>query len=105
MTGVEVRKSATRSCQFPLRARFILNDVTGNGAGCDRERASQIHLSRAAAAGKITVLRADYDLLWPRRHSRPGIDAGAATGLDHVRPRLLKYVEISLANAVFACFL
>src|ERR1022692_5277574 len=65
----------------------------------------QVHLPWPTTPRKIPVLRADYYLLRPRRHSRPGVDARAATRLDHVRPSFLENVEITLAYAVVACLL
>src|SRR5438552_13409079 len=84
---------------------LVLHDVARHGAGRDRQRGSQVHLSRAAAAGEVAILRTDDDLLGTGGNSRTGVDAGATAGLDHVRPRLLEDFEVSPAQAVFARFL
>src|SRR5580700_854950 len=87
------------------RAGLIFDDIAGDRAGRDREGRSQIHLSRTAAAGEVAVLRADHHLIGTRGDSRPRIDAGAATGFDHVRAGFLENIEIAFAYAVVAGFL
>src|ERR1039458_2151457 len=74
----------------------------GHGAGHHRQRTRQIHLPGTAAPGKIPVLRADDHLVGTRRNSRSGVDAGAATRLDHLCAGLAEDVEIALTHAVFA---
>src|SRR5205814_5478866 len=64
--------------------------------------AGKIHLSRPAAAWKVAVLRADYDLIRPRRNSRAGVDARAATRLNHNRSGLAENLEVTFANAILA---
>src|SRR5580658_7914379 len=97
---------AARSGQF-LRphqrlARLILHNVARNCARRDRQRRSQIHLSRTAAPREVAVLRADHNLIRSRRNTRPRVDARSATRLDHNRPSLLEYSEIALAQTVLA---
>src|SRR6185312_3567767 len=96
-----------RSCfhQLSLLRRFVFGDITGDGAGRDRQRAGKIHLSRSAASGEIPVLRADYYLVRTRRDSRTRIDAGSATRLYHFGSGSLEDIEIPLAHAIFAGFL
>ena len=48
--------------QFPFRAGLVLDDVSCDRARRYRQRAGQIHLPGAAAAGEIAVLRADHHL-------------------------------------------
>ncbi len=86
-------------------ARLVLHDVTRHSAGCDRQRACQIHLSRPAASGKIAVLRADDDLVWTAGHSRPCVDARATTWLNHARAGFFENLEIALALRILARFL
>src|SRR5438445_355146 len=97
--------TSLRSHQLLRLTWLVLHDVARHGAGRDRQRGSQVHLSRAAAAGEVAILRTDDDLLGTGGDSRTGVDAGATAGLDHVRPRLLEDFEVSPAQAVFARFL
>src|ERR1700722_1444087 len=86
-------------------ARLVLHDVARNRARGNGQRRGQIHLSWTAATGEIAVLRADHHLIRTSRNSGSGVDAGSATGLDHVRAGLLKHVQVAFANAVLARFL
>src|SRR5580698_2593219 len=70
---------------YQLLARLVFHDVPCYCAGGDSQWTCQIHLSGAAAAGKVTVLCADDDLIRTRGDARSGVDAGAATRLNHVR--------------------
>ena len=79
--------------RFSFRAWLILYDVSRYGAGGDRQRAGEVHLSRTTTAGEIAVLGADNHLLRPSGHARPGIDASPTTGLDHMRAGLLENVR------------
>ncbi len=88
--------------QLSFQTWLVLHNVSGYGAGRHRQRTGQVHLSGAAAAGEIAILCADDHLFRPGGHARSGIDAGSATGLDHVRSRFLENVEISFADAVLA---
>src|SRR5438094_9299253 len=94
--------NALRSHQLLLLTRLILHDVSRHGARRDGQWRSEIHLSRPPATWEVTVLRADHDLISPRRNSRPGVNASAATGLDHVSAGLLKHFQISMPQAVLA---
>src|SRR5208282_3850570 len=76
---------------------FVLDNVPRHRACGHGQRRRQIHLARPAASRKISVLRADHDLVGTRRYSRPGIDARATTRLDHARTRLLENLDIALA--------
>ena len=89
MTGCE----SSSSNQLSLLTRLVLYDVPRDGAGCHGKRRSKIHLSGAAAAGEVSVLRADDDLIGPRRNSRSGIDAGSAAGLDDVRAGVISHLS------------
>ena len=57
----------------------VLSGVT---AGCDDQRAGQVHLARAGPAVIVAVLGADSDLFRPIRHSRAAVDA-STTGRLH----------------------
>src|SRR5258708_7259965 len=94
--------AASNCDQLPLRTRLVLYDITGNGAGPPRVKAGPIHLTRAAATGEVTVLRADGDLVRARRDARAGIDARPAAWLNHNRAGLPKDIQIALADAIFA---
>src|SRR5215471_11179527 len=85
-----------------LLGRLVLDDVACDSACRHCQRTRQIHLPRAAASWEVTILRADHHLVRPLRNSRPGINARAATRLDHVRAGFLENVEIALAHAVLA---
>src|SRR5664280_3421925 len=87
---------------FARARRFVLDNVAGDGAGRHSQRARQIHLPRTAAPGKVPVLRADYHLVGTRGNTRSSVDAGAATGLNHLCACLAEDVEIALTHAVFA---
>src|SRR5579859_193286 len=89
--------------QFSLTCRLVLGDISRDGARSNREWTRQIHLSRSAAAGEVAILRANHDLIRPRRYSRTGVDAGAATRLDHGCAGFLEDIQVALAHAVFAC--
>src|SRR5580698_8355310 len=95
-----VRLGHTR--RLALACRLVLHDVAGNRAGRHRQRTRQVHLARTAASGEVAVLRADHHLRGTRGDARPGIDAGAATGLNHMRSGALEDVEITFANAILA---
>src|ERR1700676_4102000 len=94
-------KTGLSSDQFFLLARLVFHDVSRNRAGCNRERGGQVHLSGPASAGEIPVLCADHHLVGARRNSRAGVDARSATGLDHLRTRLLENVNVAFAQAIF----
>ena len=91
--------------QFLLLARLVFDDISRDRAGRDSIRRRQIHLTRAAASREIAVLSADHDLVRTRGNARACVDAGSATGLDHLRARLAEDIQISAANAVVASFL
>src|SRR5689334_16405504 len=94
-----------RLCCCHLVLRFVLHDVPRNGACRDGIWAGKVHLSRPAATGKITVLRADDDLVAAGGDPRAGVDAGAAARLNYDGACLLEDIEISLAQAVVTCVL
>src|ERR1019366_5898122 len=81
---------------------FVLHDVASDGAGGHRQRTRQIHLPRTATPGKVPDLRADDHLVGTRGNTRSGVDAGSATGLNHLCAGLAEDVEIALTHAVFA---
>src|SRR6266566_4971836 len=91
--------------RLPLLAGLIFHDVACNRARRHGQRAGKIHLSRAAAAWEVTVLGADYDLIWPRRNSGSSINASAAAWLNHKRAGVLENIDIALAYTVIARFL
>src|SRR5271157_5026736 len=93
---------ALQSAASRYARRFALHNVTRDRAGCHRQRTRQIHLPWTTAPGEIAVLRADHDLVGPRRNSRPSVDTGAATWLDHRCASLAEDVEIPFAHAVLA---
>lgn len=64
--GVAHVDKVLRSHRFLFLARFVLHDVASHRAGRHRQRRSQIHLSRTAAAGKIAILRTDHHLVGTR---------------------------------------
>ena len=84
---------------------FVRDNVSRHRARGHGQRRRQVHLSGPAASGKVSVLRADHDLIGTRRYSRPGIDARATTRLDHVRAGYLKNLDVALALRVLARFL
>src|SRR5579862_4163840 len=86
-------------------AFLILHDEAGDGTGGDGEWARQIHESRPAAAREIAVLSTDHDLIGASADSGSGINAGTATGLNHMRSGPLEDVEIAFTHAVVAGFL
>jgi len=69
-------------CQLAL-SRPVFDDVPSYGAGRDSQRTCEVHLTRTAASRKVSVLRADDDLVRPYGHTRPGVDASPATRLDN----------------------
>ena len=85
----------------PTRASLgcVFHDVARDCAGRDCEGRRQIHLAGTAAAGEVAVLRADHNLVGTRGNARAGVDAGSATGFDHVSPRLLEDLEITSAHS------
>src|SRR5579862_5591026 len=91
--------------ELAFLARFVLHDVPRHSARGDRKGRRQIHLPRTASSGKIAVLRADHDLIRTRGHTRAGVDAGSATGFNHLCSRVLEDFEIAFTQAVIACFL
>src|SRR6266699_801754 len=91
--------------RLPLLAGLIFHDVACNRARRHCQRAGKIHLSRTAAAWEVTVLGADYDLIWPRRTSVSSINASAAAWLNHKRAGVLENIDIALAYTVIARFL
>src|SRR2546428_4907013 len=91
--------------RLPLLAGLIFHDVACNRARRHCQRAGKIHLSRTAAAWEVTVLGADYDLIWPRRNSGSSINASAAAWLNHKRAGVLENIDIALAYTVIARFL
>src|SRR3989442_5082673 len=90
---------------LPLLAGLVFHDVACNRARRHCQRAGEIHLSRPAAAWEVTILGADSDLIWPRRDSGSGINAGAAAWLNHMRAGVLENIDIALAYTVIARFL
>src|SRR5438876_10170955 len=86
--------------RLPLLAGLIFHDVACNRARRHCQRAGEIHLSRTAAAWEVTVLGADYDLIWPRRNSGSSINASAAAWLNHKRAGVLENIDIALAYTV-----
>src|SRR5258706_8703897 len=93
-------RSSSRSHQLPLFARLVLHDVPRHRARRDRQRRSQIHLSRTATPGEVAVLCADHYLIGTRRNSWPRVDACSTTRLNHMRPGLLEDLDIAFAQAV-----
>src|SRR5438552_2615345 len=91
--------------RLPLLAGLIFHDVACNRARRHCQRAGKVHLSRTAAAWEVTVLGADYDLIWPRRNSGSSINASAAAWLNHKRAGVLENIDIALAYTVIARFL
>src|SRR5271154_4381382 len=98
--SLTLASSDSRSHQLLLLTWLVLHDISRHRARGDGERRSQIHLSRTAAPRKVAVLRADHHLIGTRRNSRPRVDAGSATGLDHDRAGFLKHIDIALAQAI-----
>src|ERR1700675_4636881 len=84
---------------------LILDNVPRHGAGCHRQRRRQIQLPRPAASGKVSVLRADRDLVGTRRYPRPRIDARPTARLNHVRAGLLENLDVAFALRILARFL
>ena len=76
-------------------AGLVFHDIPGHGTGRDRQRRRQVHLSRAAPPGEISILSADHDLVGTGRYSRTGVDARTATGLDDLRSGLLESLQDS----------
>src|SRR5580692_11881929 len=76
--------------------------MTGHGASRHGQRTGQVHLPRPTATREIPVLRADYHLLRPRGHARPGVDASTAARFDYVRPGFSEDLEIAFADAIIA---
>src|ERR1035438_4755450 len=93
------REAPLHSYQF--FAGLIRRDVARHCTGCDRQRRSQIHLSGTAAPREVAVLRANHHLIGTRGNSRAGVNAGPTTGLDYLRARLLKHIEVALAQTIF----
>src|SRR5262245_45766299 len=91
--------------QLPLRTGLIFHDVSGHSAVGYCIRTGQVHLARPAASGKVAVLGADHDLIRARGNSRPGVDAGAAAGLDYDGAGLLEDIQIALGYAVLTSLL
>src|SRR2546430_5348251 len=91
--------------RLPLLAGLIFHDVACNRARRHCQRAGTLHLSRTPAALEVTHLRADYDLIWPRRNSGSSINASAAACLNHKRAGVLENIDIPFAYAVIARFL
>src|SRR5215831_8900958 len=102
LTAIQSSATPSGNYQFTLAAGLIFHDVSCDCAGGDGVRTCKVHLSGAAAAGEITVLGADHDLVGTRRDARAGVDAGAAARLNHNCSCSLKDVQVTLADAVFA---
>src|SRR6266566_5258560 len=90
---------------LPLLAGLVFHDVACNRARRHCQRAGEIHLSRPAAAWEVTILGADHDLIWARRHSRSSINAGTAAWLNNMRPGVLENIDRALAYTVITSLL
>src|SRR5205823_4590944 len=91
---------ALRADQLALLAGLIFGDVARHRARSDRQRRSEIHLSRAATSGEVAVLGTNHDLIRTRGNTRSGIDASAATRLDDLRAGLLENFQITAPHRV-----
>src|SRR5258708_31850497 len=87
--------------QFPFFVGLIFGYVSSDGTCCNCQRACQIHLTRTTSPREVAVLGADHDLVRPRRNTRAGVDASAATGLDDVGSGALEHVQIAAPYAIF----
>src|SRR5580700_2890025 len=81
--------------QFPLGAWLVFDNVPRHSARRHGQRTGQVHLPGPTAARKIAVLRADDNLLRPRGHTGPGVDARSAARLDYIRSGFLENFEIA----------
>src|ERR1700733_4121258 len=100
LDGFDPKESALALVyKFALLARFVFDDIARDSAGRYSQRRSKIHLPRAAAPGKVPVLRADHDLIRPRGNSRSSVNARATTRFNDLRSRFLKNVQIAPAQA------
>src|ERR1700732_4159041 len=84
---------------------FVFHNVARHGAGGNGVWAGQVHLTRSAATGEVTVLRTDHDLVRARGNTRPGVYAGATARLNYDCPCLLENLQISISYAVLTRFL
>src|SRR5207244_6311872 len=78
------------------------DNVPSHRARGHGQRRRQVELPRPAASGKISVLRADRDLVGTRRYSRPRIDARPTTRLDHVCAGFLENLNVAFALRILA---
>src|SRR6185369_16879101 len=62
----------------------------------------KIHLPGSAAAGEISILGADHNLLLRRTDAGPRVYAGAATWLDDVGADIAQHVDVTELFAVLA---
>src|ERR1051326_3478640 len=93
-------RAVTTSCldQLTLRLRYELvrlDDVARNRRGGDDEGRREIDLAGAAAARKVSVLRADRHLIRRLRSARPGVDASAARRVNQLRARALEDFDVA----------
>src|SRR5438552_13557581 len=91
--------------RLSLLAGLVFHDVACHCARRHCQRAGEIHLSRPTAAWEVTILCADYDLIWPRRNSGSSINASAAAWLNNMRPGVLENIDIALAYTVITSLL
>src|SRR5437667_1415523 len=91
--------------RLSLLAGLVFHDVACHCARRHCQRAGEIHLSRPTAAWEVTILCADYDLIWPRRNSGSSINASAAAWLNHTRAGVLENIDIALAYTVITSLL
>src|SRR5262245_6209200 len=94
--SIQNPKSKTQnSFHCCCRCGPIFNYVTSYGGSGHSVRRCQIHLTRPAATWEVSILRADYNLLFGGADTRAGVDARATTGLDDIRADFLQHVHIA----------
>src|SRR5689334_15126279 len=90
-----------RTWAFALPARWLrqklirLDDPARDCRRCDYVRRRQIEFAGSAAAGKVSVLRADRHRLCGFRSAGSGVDTGAARGIDQFGARFGKNFEVA----------
>src|SRR5439155_27176491 len=75
-------------------------DLAGDGGGRDDVRGREVEFAGAAAAGEVSVLRADGNRFGGWRCAGAGVDASATTGIDQPCTCLFKNFYISSTTCI-----